>query len=248
MAGNVLLQEEFDNLCVGEICDSSIETLKAQRKEVLPFHALDCGMFSHDIYFAACSKDYPVPTGMPSSYLARSADDLCANNNLDLDYLGSPTDQDWNAVEMVETPRRTHDDISEPSTPGVYWDQVVYSLMLDALDLDVHNPTLGTTAPSDMSASQSAHAYSDPHANLTSTEMSKNTATLDTTNHSGGPTKKRSYKRSPYQCAVCKQILTRKYDLQRHMLVHNPIRVFCPYCAKTYSREDNLQKHIDNKH
>ncbi|PVF93754.1 hypothetical protein CPB86DRAFT_835821 [Serendipita vermifera] len=54
----------------------------------------------------------------------------------------------------------------------------------------------------------------------------------------------------PFQCTLCPQNFALEYDLKRHENTHTPVSLPCPVpeCTKTYTRNDNLQRHIAQKH
>ncbi|PVF93751.1 hypothetical protein CPB86DRAFT_714745 [Serendipita vermifera] len=54
----------------------------------------------------------------------------------------------------------------------------------------------------------------------------------------------------PFQCNLCPQNFAREHDLKRHENTHKPVSLPCPLpeCTKTYTRNDNLQRHITQKH
>jgi hypothetical protein len=52
----------------------------------------------------------------------------------------------------------------------------------------------------------------------------------------------------PFQCAVCSRIFTRRSNMTRHQNAHNRVKVPCPECNKSFTSQDILRNHIQNKH
>ncbi|GFG30778.1 hypothetical protein Cfor_00171 [Coptotermes formosanus] len=60
-------------------------------------------------------------------------------------------------------------------------------------------------------------------------------------------------KKKSYPCSVCGSILSRSFDLKRHMRIHKPLekennskrmQFHCTYCSKILTRKSDLKKHI----
>ena len=55
--------------------------------------------------------------------------------------------------------------------------------------------------------------------------------------------------KGPFQCEVCSKEFRYNCELKRHFVVHtNERRFACESCGVRYDREQNLKRHIKNKH
>lgn len=55
---------------------------------------------------------------------------------------------------------------------------------------------------------------------------------------------------SKYKCEVCKRKFDRKYNLDRHLRVHQQkvTNVICSECFKTFANDANLKTHFNDAH
>src|ERR1700712_867229 len=61
----------------------------------------------------------------------------------------------------------------------------------------------------------------------------------------------RRYEKRPYNCDFdgCNASFLYPKDLRRHRTTHTGSKVFrCPICPKSFSRKDNLRRHVQNEH
>ncbi|KAK7068311.1 hypothetical protein SK128_013573 [Halocaridina rubra] len=76
--------------------------------------------------------------------------------------------------------------------------------------------------------------------------------TTPTTGGGGGGRSKKGHNRQVavnYSCPFCSKVFLDKFKCSRHMYAHTGEKPFiCNICAKRFSRKDNLQKHMKDKH
>jgi len=64
----------------------------------------------------------------------------------------------------------------------------------------------------------------------------------------GGPAEyeaKGRYERGNYSCKICNRVLTYKYSLEKHMLLHTASYPYkCQLCSKRFNHKANLDKHL----